>query len=184
MWDVTRPPFRMDKPSGHPTRPARPELSGGEVLALERRSRSLGSGLTRERVQGCWRLDQLWSKHQAQPQAPTAALLRALQATLAISPSPEGDGLAVLNSVQLGALQLSFSGEGQLRGRRPLLEFWFTQLEVRCRNHTLWRQAIAGPPEPRKRPFFALIAREGEGESGWLLARGRGGGLALWLLSS
>ena len=80
MWDVTRPPFRMDKPSGHPTRPARPELSGGEVLALERRSRSLGSGLTRERVQGCWRLDQLWSKHQAQPQAPTAALLRALRA--------------------------------------------------------------------------------------------------------
>jgi len=176
----------MDKPSGHPTRPARPELSGGEVLALERRSRSLGSGLTRERVQGCWRLDQLWSKHQAQPQAPTAALLRALQATLAISPSPspEGNGLAVLNSVQLGALQLSFSGEGQLRGRRPLLEFWFTQLEVRCGNHTLWRQAIAGPPAPRKRPFFALIAREGEGESGWLLARGRGGGLALWLLSS
>ena len=183
MWDVTRPSFRMDKPSGHPSRPTRPELSGTEVLALERRSRSQGSGLTRERLQGRWRLDQLWSQSQTQPQTPTAALLRALQATLAISPGPEEDGLAVLNSVQFGSLQLCFSGEGQLRGRRPLLEFWFTQLEVRCGTHTLWRQAIAGPPEPRKRPFFALIAREGDGESGWLLARGRGGGLALWVLS-
>ena len=167
----------------NPSRPTRPELSGTEVLALERRSRSQGSGLTRERLQGRWRLDQLWSQRQTQPQTATAALLRALQATLAISPSPEGDGLAVLNSVQFGGLQLCFSGEGQLRGRRPLLEFWFTELELRCGNHTLWRQAIAGPPEPRKRPFFALIAREGDGESSWLLARGRGGGLALWVLS-
>ncbi|MBD2422847.1 hypothetical protein H6G16_05095 [Cyanobium sp. FACHB-13342] len=157
-------------------------MSGNEVLARERRSRSQGSGLTRETIQGRWRLDQLWSKRQTQPQIRTAALLRALQATLAITSSPEGDGLAVLNSVQVGGLQLCFSGEGQLRGRRPLLVFWFTQLEVRCGDHTLWRQAIAGPPEPRKRPFFALIAREGEGESAWLLARGRGGGLALWLL--
>ena len=160
----------------NPSRPAGPELSGNEVLARERRSRSQGSGLTRDTIQGRWRLDQLWSKRQTQPQIRTAALLRALQATLAITSSPEGDGLAVLNSVQVGGLQLCFSGEGQLRGRRPLLVFWFTQLELHCGDHTLWRQAIAGPPEPRKRPFFALIAREGEGESAWLLARGRGGG--------
>jgi hypothetical protein len=172
----------MDKPSGHSSRPTGPDLSGSAVLALERRSRRQGSGLTRERVQGRWRLDQLWSKQQAQPETTSAVLLRALQANLAITASPEGDGLAVLNSVQLGALQLCCSGEGQLRGRRPLLEFWFTQLEVRWGQHTLWRQAIAGPPEPRKRPFFALIAREGDGEDGWLLARGRGGGLALWVL--
>jgi hypothetical protein len=30
-------------------------------------------------------------------------------------------------------------------------------------------------------PFFALIAAERTGE-GWLAARGRGGGLALWRL--
>jgi hypothetical protein len=153
------------------------------VLALERRSRRQGSGLTRETLQGCWRLDQLWSKRQASPEAAAATLLRGLQATLAISPSSGGDGLAVLNSVQLGALKLCFSGEGNLRGQRPLLEFWFTQLEIRVGNRTLWQQAIAGPPEARKRPFFALIAREGDGASGWLLARGRGGGLALWVLA-
>ncbi len=153
------------------------------MLALERRSRSQGSGLTRETLQGRWRLDQLWSKRQATPEAAAATLLRSLQATLTITASPDGDALAVLNSVQLGALQLCFSGEGILRGQRPLLEFWFTQLAVRFGNRTLWQQAIAGPPEARKRPFFALIAREGDGTSGWLLARGRGGGLALWVLA-
>jgi len=30
---------------------------------------------------------------------------------------------------------------------------------------------------PKRMPFFALIARD---PSGWLAARGRGGGLALW----
>ena len=166
-----------------PRRLGSPELSGSEVLSLERRSRSNGSGLSHETVQGHWRLDQLWSKRLAQPEAATATVLRALQASLAISANPTGNGLAVLNSVQLGALQLRFSGEGSLRGKRPLLEFWFTQLEVRCGDHSLWKQAITSPPEARKRPFFALIARQGDDKSGWLLARGRGGGLALWTLA-
>ncbi|MEX0588966.1 MAG: hypothetical protein WD136_06885 [Cyanobium sp.] len=164
-------------------RPGSPELSGAEVLALERHSRSLGSGLSPELLQGRWLLDQLWSKRQAQPEVTTASLLRGLQASLAIAPSATGTGLVIVNSVQLGALQLRFSGEGSLRGRRPLLEFWFNQLEVRLGNFSLWKQAIAGPPAARKRPFFALIAREGDGELGWLLARGRGGGLALWTLA-
>jgi hypothetical protein len=90
--------------------------------------------------------------------------------------------LTVLNSVQLGALQLRFSGSGNLRGRRPLLEFWFDQLELRLGRQSLWSQAISRQPQPRRRPFFALIARSGATENGWLLARGRGGGLALWVL--
>ena len=35
------------------------------------------------------------------------------------------------------------------------------------------------PIEERNMPFFALIAMEERGQ--WLSARGRGGGLALWL---
>lgn len=164
-------------------RPPAPELSGSTVLALELRSRSQGTGITAQTLEGRWRLDQLWSKRQALPQGRTAALLRALQASLAIKPNRDGQGLTVLNSVQVGGLHVCFSGEARLRGRRPLLEFWFTQLELRWGTHILWRQPITNVPEPRKRPFFALIAREGEGESGWLLARGRGGGLALWTLA-
>ena len=154
---------------------------GTEVLALEQRCRRGGSGLTAAELIGRWRLHQLWSKTQAQPNAATAALLRGLKASLSLDAGEEGK-LRVLNSVRLGALQLCFHGHGCLRGRRPLLEFWFTELELRLGQQTLWHQAITRQPQPRQRPFFALIARTGNANTGWLLARGRGGGLALWVL--
>jgi hypothetical protein len=164
--------------------------NGEVVLELERLSRRQGSGLTAEQLLGRWRLQLLWGKGRAQPNPTTAALLRGLQASLSLSTpeatpdgtAPESGDLTVANSVQLGALQLRFSGSGTLRGRRPLLEFWFDQLELRLGRQTLWRQAISRQPEPRQRPFFALIARSGAADNDWLLARGRGGGLALWVL--
>lgn len=160
-----------------------PIPTGTEVLERERLSRRLGSQLTTSDLVGCWRLHQLWSKTQAQPNPTAAALLRSLKASLSIDAAGEAEGaLTVRNSVQFGALQLCFSGQGQLRGTRPLLEFWFTELELRLGRQTLWRQAITRLPEPRRRPFFALIARTGNADSGWLLARGRGGGLALWMI--
>jgi hypothetical protein len=160
--------------------------SGDQALALERLCLGQGSGITAEQLVGRWRLQQLWSKGRTQANPATAALLRGLQASLTITtpgaPSLETADLAVVNSVQLGALQLRLSGSGNLRGRRPLLEFWFDQLELRLGRQSLWRQAISRQPEPRRRPFFALIARSGAADNGWLLARGRGGGLALWVL--
>jgi hypothetical protein len=164
--------------------------SGEQALALERLSRSQGSGISAKQLFGHWRLQLLWSKGRAQPNPATAALLRGLQASLSIAtrdappdaPSLETGELTVVNSVQIGALQLRFSGSGNLRGRRPLLEFWFDQLELRLGRQSLWRQAISRQPEPRRSPFFALIARSGTADNGWLLARGRGGGLALWVL--
>ena len=160
--------------------------SGEQALALERLSRSQGSGIIAKQLFGHWRLQLLWSKGRAQPNPATAALLRGLQASLSIAtrdaPSLETGELTVVNSVQIGALQLRFSGSGNLRGRRPLLEFWFDQLELRLGRQRLWRQAISRQPEPRRRPFFALISRSGAAKNGWLLARGRGGGLALWVL--
>jgi hypothetical protein len=161
-----------------------PIPTGTEVLERERLSRRQGSQLTTAALVGRWRLHQLWSRTQAQPNPTAAALLRSLKASLSIGAgaAADDDALTVRNSVQLGALQLCFSGHGQLRGARPLLEFWFTEFELRLGRQTLWRQAITRLPEPRRRPFFALIARTGNADSGWLLARGRGGGLALWVL--
>lgn len=156
-----------------------------EVLALEKRSRRQGSGLGCSDLLGCWRLDQLWDKSDARPNTAAAALLRALNASLTLTAKGDaclGDnGLTVQNSVQLGALQLRFQGQGHLRGRRPLLEFWFEELVLQIGTLTLWRQAISTIPEPRRRPFFALIGTLHHGPNQVaLLARGRGGGLALW----
>lgn len=166
--------------------PAEPP-GGAALLALERRSRQLGSGISATELMGEWRLDQLWSKREARPQEGAAGLLRGLQASLAIEPGDadslqQGNGLNLRNSVQLGPLQLRFLGPGMLQGRRPLLVFCFTRWQLVWGERVLASGQLAAPA-PQRQPFFALIAcSTGDNASGtaWLAARGRGGGLALW----
>ncbi|MFM9087285.1 MAG: hypothetical protein ACKOPT_03935, partial [Cyanobium sp.] len=139
-----------------------------------------GSGLRVEDLIGRWRLDQLWGKGSSRPSSFSAALLRSLAARLEIAPGATAENLRLGNAVNLGALELRFEGEGQLQGRRPLLVFWFERLQLRLGGMVLLERPLPRPQEKRL-PFFALIAAERTGE-GWLAARGRGGGLALWRL--
>jgi len=163
-----------------------PAPSGAELLALERQSRAHGSGVGLSELVGCWRLEQLWSKAEAKPLGGPAALLRQLQASLTIATASEspplqsGQPVSVHNSVQLGPLQLQFRGHGSLQGKRPLLQFWFEELEVRLGQRAIWRQPINRRPQPKRLPFFALIGCQ----ANWLAARGRGGGVALWRRSA
>jgi hypothetical protein len=156
---------------------------GARLLTLEDHSRRHGSGVTAADLVGAWRFDRLWSRRGAEPQPGAAALLRSLQACLAIEASGEGQ-LRLCNSVRLGALQLRFEGPGELRGRRPLLVFRFERWQLLLAGRVLLQGSLA-PPAQRRQPFFALIGQgrsevAGQPATAWLAARGRGGGLALW----
>ncbi len=151
------------------------------LLDRERRCRRDGSGLTTADLVGCWRLERIWNKGSRQPALAAAALLRGLAAQLRLSADaagPEGGDLRLANSVRLGALELRFEGVGRLEGRRPLLVFSFERLLLLLGGRVLLERNLP-QPDPLRRPFFALIAAE---RGGWLAARGRGGGLALWIL--
>jgi hypothetical protein len=152
------------------------------ILAIERTVRQQGTGLQPADLEGCWRLVRVWNRGR-RTASPAAGLLRALAARLEIGPVAEaapatGAVLPLANAVNLGPLELRFEGEGELRARRPLLVFWFDRLAIRLAGRVLLRRELARPATKRL-PFFALIAR-GEGDEGWLAARGRSGGLALW----
>ena len=148
--------------------------SGAELLAQERRVRQSGSALTVSDLTGMWWLDRVWPKGSDRPATFSAALLRGLRARLEIR--QEEGALVLRNAVALGALELSFRGPGQLVGSRPLLQFHFESVELTLAGHRVVRRPLPAPA-PQRMPFFALIARSPEG---WLAARGRGGGLALW----
>ena len=153
------------------------------LLALEASSRKQGSGITQRQLVADWRLVELWDR-QSQPQPAPAALLRALQARLEIQSAAnqadgEPAGLELRNSVRLGALELSFVGPGWLQGRRPLLRFHFARMQLSLGPWRLWQQALPAPVQGAE-PFFALIAAGSDAQGTWLLARGRGGGLARW----
>jgi len=150
--------------------------SGAELLQLEAQARRAGTDLAAAELVGCWRLRMIWPKGSLHAARLSGLLLQALQATLLIGIC--ATGLTLCNSVQLGPLQLRFLGPGALVGRRPLLQFRFERLELRWQQRVLLGRVLAAP-EPKRMAFFALIGRD---PSGWLAARGRGGGVALWEL--
>lgn len=155
---------------------ASPEVSARELLQLEQQARRSGSGVEADALQGCWQLELVWPKGQQRASAFSGWLLRGLSARLEIGTDPEG--LLLSNAVNLGAVELRFRGRGRLEGKRPLLLFSFEQLQLSLGGWRLVERSLPAPA-PQRMPFFALIHRD---PSGWLAARGRGGGLALWQL--
>jgi hypothetical protein len=148
-----------------------------QLLELEQGARRHGSGITAAELLGCWQLQAVWPRTTGEANGLSGWLLRQLQARLEIA--VDADGLLGLsNAVNLGALELRFRGPGQLIGARPLLRFHFTNLCLSLGQQVLIERHLP-TPTAQKEPFFALIHRD---RNGWLMARGRGGGLALWTL--
>ena len=156
-----------------------PGSPAAALLARERQSRRLGSGIQIEQLPGCWILQQTWSRNGDAPAPGTATLLRWLQACLILDRCEQG--LSITNQVCLAGFRLRFSGHAQLKGSRPLLIFSFTSLELSWSGQVLLERNLPSP-KPQRLPFFALI--ELNNEQGTLTARGRGGGLAQWCRST
>jgi hypothetical protein len=118
----------------------------------------------------------------------TAALLSSLGACLEIGERGSDGRFGLRNGLALGLWRLDFHGSAWLVGRRPLLVFGFDRLTFRFGRTLLLQRCLpqlasTAPSLERSRqqPFFALIACDRD--QGWLAARGRGGGLALWGLT-
>jgi hypothetical protein len=152
--------------------------SGEDLLALERQCRRSGSGITVASLIGTWRLRATWSRDGTPAPAASAALLRGLGACLILSGEETDGALRIANQVNLGSLRLRFDGEAELTGRRPLLMFSFRSVRLSLGKLTLFERSLP-QPDARRMPYFALIGLDRE--QGRLSARGRGGGLALWM---
>ena len=152
--------------------------SGEDLLALERQCRRSGSGITMASLIGTWRLRATWSRDGTPAPAASAALLRGLGACLILSGEETDGALQIVNQVNLGSLRLRFDGEAELTGRRPLLMFSFRSVRLSLGKLTLFERSLP-QPDARRMPYFALIGLDRE--QGRLSARGRGGGLALWM---
>lgn len=147
------------------------------LLNLEREARRQGSGIQADQLNGCWQLQATWNR-SGDPSTPgTDACLRALNACLILKLSPESEHIQIENSVQVAGFQLSFQGSAQLKGKRPLLVFSFDRVQLKIGHRICFSKAIDTPSSQRM-PFFALIHLDPS--QAVLIARGRGGGLALW----
>ncbi|MBD2067187.1 hypothetical protein H6F93_06535 [Leptolyngbya sp. FACHB-671] len=94
--------------------------------------------------------------------------------------------LAASNQIQLGSFKLRFTGPAKYLGKKNLLAFDFTQVQFELGERSLFTADFRGGKAKKaafeqiaiaKLPFFAFFLVTEE----FIAARGRGGGLALWI---
>jgi hypothetical protein len=89
----------------------------------------------------------------------------------------------VTNQLKVGGFELKFTGPFSYPGKKNLLVFDFTQVQINILRRTVYQGKIrrgktdAIPKSVAKMPFFAFFWANPTG----IAARGRGGGLALWV---
>lgn len=94
-------------------------------------------------------------------------------------------GLGIRNRVQVGVVQIDLTGPARYLGKKNLLAFDFVQMQVKILDRVVYSGAFPGRKRTRDferypiadLPFFAFFSASDR----YLAARGRGGGLALWV---
>jgi hypothetical protein len=94
--------------------------------------------------------------------------------------------ISISNQIQFGSLKIRFTGPAKYLGKKNILAFDFTHLQVTLLGRSLYSGNVRGSKgkkttfaqEPvAKLPFFAFFLATPD----LIAARGRGGGLALWI---
>ena len=151
-----------------------------KLLELEKKARLEGSGIEYDALLGLWKFHSVWKQGSDQEDSISSTLLQVLSASLELKKETQDlqeELFTIANSIQLGLLSLRFSGIANLERKQPLLPFSFNCIEIKLASLIILKRSLP-TSEPKKRPFFALIAIDSNGK--WLSARGKGGGLALW----
>ena len=154
-----------------------------EVKILENISKKNGSGIRYEDLIGTWKFNSVWKKDSEEIDNLSSSVLQVLSAKLELKENKyqhNGVEFSINNSITFGILSIIFCGQASLKGKRPLLPFFFENLIINFGSFTLVNKPLK-KPEEKQMPFFSLIAISKE--NNWMCARGRGGGLAIWIKS-
>jgi hypothetical protein len=165
------------------------------LLDIEREALETKEIVSFERLLGTWRLQFVTGTKKARGRGGILLgsgryLPRWLSISLTYHRSQALESLEetgkITNQVELGALQLSLSGPARFLPRQRILAFDFTRMTVTLLGATLYSGYIRGG-EASEATFFSDTIQKQAFFAYFLLteraisARGRGGGLALWV---
>ena len=154
-----------------------------DIKNLESISKKDGTGIVYEDLIGTWKFNSVWKKGTEEIDNISSSILQVFSAKLELKKNNSrnnSDDFKIKNSISFGILSIIFRGKASLKGARPHLPFFFENLIINIGNFTLVNKPLK-KPEEKQMPFFSLIAISKE--NNWLCARGRGGGLAIWIKS-
>ena len=152
-----------------------------KLKELEKSARVEGSGIKFDSLLGLWKFKSVWKQGSDTEDSISSTLLQVLSASLELkkdTKNSEEENFIIANSIKFGLLNLRFSGLANLERKQPLLRFSFDCIQIKIATFSILKKSLP-TPDQKKRPFFALIAIDSNGK--WLSARGKGGGLALWV---
>lgn len=175
---------------GHADRPDGPTLTAA-LLELERQTRQAHQTLSPDALKGRWRLGFTASKkahfQEGKPTGSGFYIPAIAQAYLSFKPNPQDpQQLTIENQLRLLTLRVKFTGPAKYLAKKNLLAFDFNSLTVTLAGLPLYRGSVGSrqrsltdfAAEPiAQLPFFAFFAAPGD----YIAARGRGGGLAMWV---
>ena len=153
-----------------------------ELKLLEKNSQKNGSGILYEELLGKWKFQYVWGKKSDEIKIIPSSILQVLSARLELKSKNKDDQIKyeTKNSINFGLLNITFIGSAELKGIRPLLTFYFEELKISISNFPIFNKEFK-KPEDKKMPFFSLVGISNKDK--WMCARGRGGGLAIWIKS-
>jgi len=153
-----------------------------EIKLLEKNSHINGRGIVYEELLGIWKFKYVWRKESDEIENITSSILQVLSAKLELKSKNKEDQIyyEIKNSINFGLLNINFIGSAELKGLRPLLAFYFEELKISISNFPIFNKKLK-KPENKKMPFFSLVGISTKDK--WLCARGRGGGIAIWVKS-
>jgi hypothetical protein len=153
-----------------------------EIKLLEKNSQKNGSGVVYEELLGVWKFKYVWGKESDEIKNISSSILQVLSARLELKSKNKEDQInyEIKNSINFGLFNITFMGSAELKGLRPLLAFHFEELKISISNFQIFNKEFK-KPEDKKIPFFSLVGISTK--DNWLCARGRGGGLAIWVKS-
>jgi hypothetical protein len=178
-------------------KPPAAETVVAALLAAERLARHQRSSLSLAAISGRWRLSFVAPNPRKQrrglsfgqgwyvPRLAAAHItFEPIESTDSATTAAAIEGGMITNQLQLGALQLQFAGFCRTEGKKNLVAFDFTQMQVRLFERRVWQLALRSDLTAiefaqrsiAKLPFFTFFAVMDD----LLAARGRGGGLAIW----
>ena len=153
-----------------------------EIKLLEKNSQKNGSGISYEELLGKWKFQFVWGKDSDEIKNIPSSILQVLSARLELKSKKKDDQInyEIINSINFGLLKITFIGRAELKGPRPLLAFYFEEMKIRISSLPKLNKKLK-KTEDKKMPFFSLVGISTK--DNWLCARGRGGGLAIWVKS-
>lgn len=161
------------------------------LLELERTAKRTKQTLPINALLGTWRLCfSAGKKAKFQSGEPVGSgfyVPKLAIARITFAQGSEGEGsLTVTNDLTVGPLTVRFTGPARYPNPKNLLVFDFTRLQVQGFGITVYNGPVGGKKRGNqafadtpigKLPFFAFFAATDD----YIAARGRGGGLAIWV---